>query len=252
MSMASHQLDTKKRVQLHRLCKGEHMYKRWPGLTLDNAVAVTSDRRTRLRWGVKLTHGPARQARGATNSPTRDARPPLRARMRSPRVMIAAWFVVVVLLFTGAPFWVCAIASVPFVVVVLFGVLTETKARRRSHRRPIGADPGPDEENDDNRSGQRAADDGARPSASPARPEDGVPAMPPRLQPPDDEGHGRAGIPVIAWWKPNLAHAIGSPSGQEEALAGVVESRRLYAASGLAASGLRYSSRHIDEPRDTV
>ena len=180
------------------------MYQRWPALTLDNAVAVTSDKRTRLRRGVKLAHGPARQARGAANSPTRDARPPLRARMRSPRVMIAAWFVVVALLFTGAPFWVCAIASVPFVVVVLFGVLTETRARRHSHRRAIGADPGPDEENGDNRSGQRTADDGARPSASLARPEDGVPAMPPRLQSPDDDEHLRDfGVifPVVGFLK---------------------------------------------------
>jgi hypothetical protein len=91
------------------------MYQRWPGLTLDNAVPVTSEKPTRVRWGVKLTHGLARH----------------------------------------------------------------------------GAHPGPDEENHVNRSSQRAADDGARPSASLARTQDGepggVPAMPPRLQPPDDD-----------------------------------------------------------------
>jgi hypothetical protein len=120
------------------------MYQRWPGLMLDNAVDVTSDKRTRVRWGVKLTHGRARQASGATNSRTRDARPSLRARMGSPQRMIAAWLPFVVFVYTGAHFWVCAICSVPFVIVVLFVVLTETQARRRrSHWRVIGAHPGP-------------------------------------------------------------------------------------------------------------
>ena len=67
------------------------MYQRWPGLTLDNAEPVRGDKLTRLPWGLKLIHGRARQASGTTNSPTRDARPPLRARMGSPRVMNAAW-----------------------------------------------------------------------------------------------------------------------------------------------------------------
>ena len=145
---------------------------------------------------MKLSDGRARQASGATNRPTNDAHPPLRARMGSPRVASAAWFAFVVGLvvvgFAGAPSWVMFVAWVPFAVVLLFGASTEMKARRRRlHRRPIGAHPGPDEENKDDRSTQPAADDGAPPSASLARPQDGapgaVPAMSSRLQPPDDD-----------------------------------------------------------------
>jgi hypothetical protein len=167
----------------HRLSKGEHMYQRWPGLTLDNGVPVRSDKRTRVRRGVTLTHGRARQASGATNSPKRDARPP------SPRVTIAAWLAFVAVISSGAPGWVCWVALVSYWVVLLFGISVEMKAqRRRSHLRIIGAHPRPDEENHDNRSSQR---DGERSSASLARPQEGAPgavsAMAHRLEPPDDD-----------------------------------------------------------------
>ena len=189
--MAFHQAGHEEACPSHRLCKGEDMYQRWPGLTLDNAVPVSGDKLTRVPWGVKLIHGRARQASGTTNSPTRDARPPLRARMGSPWVGNAAWLAFLVVISTGAPGWVCGVAFVAYAAVELFGVSPETKTRRRSHSRPIGAHPDPDEGNHDNRSSRRTAEDGARPSASLARPPDGAPgavaARPAGPQPPDDD-----------------------------------------------------------------
>ena len=167
--MSFHQAGHEEARPSHRLSKGEDMYQRWPA-PLDSAVPARSDKPTRVRWGVKLTHGRAREASGATNSPKRDARPP------SPRVTTAAWLALAAVISSGAPGWVCWVALVSYWVVLLFGISVEMKARRRrSHLRTIRAHPGPDEENHDNRSSQRAADDRARPSTTLARPQDRAP-----------------------------------------------------------------------------